>query len=183
MTKAKTVAAKKRGRKRKAGQREPSGKLARTTSSRRSAEQRRPAMEARKRQYGLSDEDALSQEAGSLVGRLCLSGELSRPQFEAAEVFERTSLAYRTAIDVPDRLKAGHGGMDDGEYEQWCAAAISRYREMVGILRNVDIEHRGTMNSLGVLQALVLRDTITERQFGDARVALNALSRWSKKIP
>lgn len=174
MTKAKTVAEKRRGRKRKATDRYPNGQPKKQT------EQKimETAVNARMRVFGLTERDAKQQFAGTFVGRVHMEGDLSRDQLEAAHTYAQTVMAYRTAIQSPERLRNGRSGdMDDQEYTNRCKAAESRFNAMVKALREVD-RTEGT-NCLGVLEPAVLRDADMHHMLGHLRIALNAIHRWS----
>lgn len=177
MTKARTVAQKRRGRKRKVTERYPNGQ-----PKKESAEKiMQTAVSARMRVFGLSEGDAKQQFAGTFLGRAHLEGLLSRDQLDAAHSYARTVLTYRTAIQAPERLRSdGRGGdLSEEEYTKRCKAAVSRFSTMVDALREVE-RTEGT-NSLGVLEPAVLRDVDMHHMLGHLRIALNAIHRWSQR--
>ena len=159
-----TKAQRRRGRPRKDTERYPNGQPVKETA----AKIMDTAVLARMRVF-----------AGTFMGRAHLNGDISRDQLEAAQQFAQTVLAYRTAIQSPGKSTSGRpAGHDDAEYERRCRAAIARYDGLVEVLRQIDRTER--INSLGVLDAAVLRDVDVHAMMGDLRLALNAIHRWSR---
>lgn len=76
----------KAGRKRKAGKREPNGRLAREPDRRISAEQDAMSVAVGYRQsvLGVKSAHVLDQKAGTLIGRLCLAGAIDYPAANCA---------------------------------------------------------------------------------------------------
>lgn len=122
----------KRGRKRKAGARTPSGLLSRAKhhimkrKSDERAETERQAMEtaiaARARLYSLPESVARSEKAATVVGRMRLTNTLSEVQYQAAVRYALLRHAYLRAIDTSEspagavtmaRMATGEAGPDD----------------------------------------------------------------------
>src|SRR3954469_1743653 len=95
----------KAGRKRKAGNREPNGKLSRRIDdkqARRSIDEQsamQVAKEARQRVFGVSAAESGTELAGSICGRLLLQGTISREHYDAAVAFQETYATFLRAID------------------------------------------------------------------------------------
>lgn len=122
-----------RGRKRKAGPRHPSGALVRAKSERGIDDRVRCGRQPHRRM--LSENRRTDDRAASPIGRLLLSGLLNRfgeagrgeisdqarDRFEAATMFVQIVGAYRSVIMTP-RATAG-AGRGAGECAQLCNAA------------------------------------------------------------
>lgn len=176
MTKARTVAEKRRGRKRKQTERYANGQPKKETPQK----IMETAVSARMRVFGLSEKDARQQFAGTFVGRARQANQLSPDQFEAAYTYAQIVLNYRTAIQSPGKITRGRSaGLDDGEYDERCKAAVKRYDQLVATLREVDRAEK--TNCLGVLEPAILRDVDMHHMMGDLRLALNAIHRWNTK--
>ena len=165
-------------------QREPNGRVQRSknrpTETARQA--RETAIEARKRQYGLTEKQAKDPDAATFIGRAYLQGDLSSEQKNTAEWFGTAVMQYRNAIQSPGRAKgrAGHAEFESEDYQRYCEEAKRRFDGIVAVLRERDIASR-TTNSLGLLEAAIVRDMENWRQIGDIREALNVLSRWKSE--
>lgn len=169
------------GRKRKAGiKRQPNGQPSRAKEET-AKKARKTAVEARKRLYGLSDEQAAKQDAGTFIGRAVIAGELSVNQQNAAEEYERVVLANAAAIQTPGRVisTSSLAPFDDEAYTKRCRAARARYEDMMQIMLKLDQEQRVT-NSLGVLYCAIIQDTDMWHMMGDLRLALNSIHKWAE---
>lgn len=179
------------GRKRKPGKREPNGKLSRNpadTAARRKeawdAEERETmsaAIGARQRIHRLPYEDAKDPMAGSFIGLLCLSGELTTAQYDALVEWEKVSRAYWSTVGGPKPDGAldpnhvsGRGGHGSEAHD---LLARARYLKVEAVIREKQTELRGTANLFGALYECVTRDRMHSHLVGDLRHAANALAK------
>ncbi len=176
-----------RGRKRKSGKREASGKLSRRKDDkqvRRSIDEQsamQVAKEARQRVFGVSPQDSATELAGSVCGRLLLQGSINREQMDAAVAFQETYAAYQRAMDSPPPPRAVNiGGFSSGTPREISTEqsikAKAHWKAACTALSRANEEHRSTA-LYAACQYVVLRDEFLPHLFGDLRLALNALSR------
>jgi hypothetical protein len=137
-----------RGPKKQKGKREPNGRLSRQPAiagarhvDALDMEERamiEVGIEARQRVFGVPARMSRDQLAGSVVGRLCLSGELSRVQYDAAQAWLECREAYLRAVSpaigkLPGAIdpNATHG---QSNYENVGASrlAVQRYHAAQG---------------------------------------------------
>lgn len=176
------------GRKRKAGKREPNGKLSRRKDERQARrsidEQANMAVgkEARVRVHGVPAEHAGTDLAGTVCGRLVLQGSISPDHHEAAKAFAATYARYQRAIGSPRQPKAveigaatGGGSETDMTPEQ-CDKARRQWEDAVRALQEANAQHRSA-TIFAACDYLVLRDEYHPHLFGDLRLGLNALAR------
>lgn len=178
-------------RKKKSGTREKNGRLSRKPED---IEARRKlawdaaaqdavstVMEARQRLYGLSETDARDQKAGSFIGRLYMSKELSRSQYEALCMYGESAYANAsitpgpkpdTAFD-PNRVV----GISWEENEARDKAIRERHRKAQAAVQEKQNELRLTANLFSALYECVQRDREVYHMIGDLRAAANALAR------
>jgi hypothetical protein len=198
------------GRKRSIGKREPNGRLSRKPEDQgarqvktflekqRQLEQAErdaiePGLAARVRIWGVKPSDSRSQMAGSFVGRLCLSGEISRAQYDALLAYQDDCVAYRQAIDSPRgspsavNLNATHGrSRSPADDEQFVARATERYigsDKKGGVCRAIQdkqCEVGMTANLWAALSLCVMEDKDLPHMVGELRVAANALGKHYK---
>ena len=185
----------KRGRRLKPGKREPNGRLSRRAADRTArmldglAREERDALavglEARQRVHGVPARNSRDQMAGSYIGRLCISGEISRVQYDAAmqwladgEDYSRVRRSPRPpgAVDL-NRI---HGGSTDGEDVAFARRAVERYEAAVAAVQERQLELRNTAVLFAALSHIVGRDLELPHMVGDCREALNALARVYK---
>lgn len=168
-----------RGRAMQAGPREPNGRLDRkwlAAESERSATS--VAVEARMRLYGLPEAVARQGEAGTVIGRMRLSGALSQGQYEATLRYVKTVNAYRKAIgSTPDFDEPrDEGGGTGASYEEFCRTARTNFDAMQDSLRDLMIELRSP-SPVAALDAFVMRDVYVASLEGDLKLAANRLVR------
>jgi hypothetical protein len=189
-----------RGPKKQAGAREPNGQLSRRLEdvAKRLAqhmrdldvEERRtmaPGIDARMRLWDLSIEDARTADAGSFVGRLRMSGELTPPQYEAAMSWLTDVENYRWAVGGPKQPNAMNlnrviGLPTDGDNFERARRYEDRYRDASKAVMNAQIELRGACNLFGALDAILIRDMDLMHLVPDLKLALNALDRHYKAL-
>lgn len=160
-------------RKRKMTRREANGRPQRAEA--RERDPRLIAMLARQRVFGVSAEQSRSDLSATVVGRLRLTDEINRDQFEAAVRYLDARYAMLTAIDAPGRLRSsGPISDDDDAYEDRCHRARRRWVEISTELDGLQY----LMHSRAPRQALrtiVEDDRPAPHLIGDLRLALNAI--------
>jgi len=179
-----------RGPKRKPGKRDASGRLSRShdeTIARHAAvhdQQERETLEvglsARVRVWGIDPKMSRSQMAGSVVGRLCLTGELSREQYDAAQSWLSDLRNWRQCIAAPRigavDLNAIRGGGTEIESEVWYRRCCERMKEARAAIQQAQNALQLRANLWAPLDLMVGEDRSVLHLVGDLRLALNALS-------
>lgn len=167
-----------KGRKRKSGvKRTPSGRPSRAQEA---LVEHLPGIERRMRQFGLSEEGARDQKAGTVVGRLRLMGLLSEAEYQAAQRALAIYEAFQRAVKSPSLRPIGTGGAGElgtDDYAAWCARAITAWegREGVrGVVREASAIH-GHRNLYAAVDYLLLRDEDFVHMRGDLQLVLMAL--------
>jgi len=177
--------ARRRGRKRKAGARFPGGKMRPRPTGERVEDIVAVARDARRRVFGLSTTDALRPEAGEVAGRLCLSGEITRAQYEAALAYEAMRRNYNRALgarrvvsssQILDPLGGAAPAMRDEAVDE------ARVRKAIDVHDRVRAALNACSEPLAqmVLDAVVLEGRTMWSHIGTLRVGLNAVGRVLK---
>lgn len=182
----------KRGPKLKDGKRMANGRLSRKPADvmKRMAnaldaderETLRPGIEARIRMHGVRPEDSRDQRAGSFVGRLCMGGEVSVAQYDAALTFVEDHRNNLIAIHAPrepsgvdlNRVQGGSAGAENVEFYR---RATTRWRDAVGAVQERQNELRGAGALYAAIETCVLQDVEAHHMIGWLREGLNALVR------
>lgn len=184
----------KRGPKRKQTKREANGRASRTQEeiARRAAlardgldrEQQETisvALEARQRVFGIPAPLSRDQMAGSAVGRFCLTGRITRVQYDAAMLYLEDCDANSRALATPGIPRAidlnAIGGQNNHENVAKARAAMARHAGMVKAVREKQIEVGNRGNLFGALDAVIRQNVELDHLLGDLRLALNALAR------
>jgi hypothetical protein len=181
-----------RGKQPKAGKRERNGRLSRAPeeAARRNLadldrEQRdtlEVGLSARERIFGVDPKQSRDQMAGSVIGRWCLQGIVTRAQYDAAVMFAESIHRNRLAIDAPKQpgavnLNATRGrpvGLENAQQvTQWMRA----HRAAMLAIQAKQNETRLVGNLYGSLYLVLVNDVDLEHLKGDTRTALNALVR------
>lgn len=143
-------------------------------------------IEARQRVFGVPARASRDQLAGSVVGRLCLTGELSRVQYDAAQAWLECREAYLRAVAPAIGRQPGavnpnatHG---QSNYENVGASriAVQRYKAAQVAIQTVQNELRLSAHLNGALDVILVRDAHVDHLVGNLRTALNALARHFK---
>jgi len=179
-----------RGRKRKPGKRYPCGKLMRDETER---EAMSTVLEARKRHYGVSIQQARDERLGTALGRLAFRGLISDLQYQAGLAFAELYQQHNVTVGLPMPSPRSVAGLlaNEGIFGSSPSEPVleviekvkRRYGEATAALDASDREHR--MSSGRRPTFLVYRvictdeDTLRwdEEDIGNLRVALNALVR------
>lgn len=179
------------GRKRKPGLRYPCGKLKREETER---EAMATALAARQRHYGVTAKQARDERLGSALGRLSFLQMISSQQYDAGVMFGKLYHAHHAIMGLPTpepqsvtaiMIAAGlvEGVVTTDAPEETIENLRKRFKIVTNAVDQCDREHRmasGRKPSL-VLYRVVCTDEDTtlwpESDFGNLRVALNALAR------
>jgi len=101
----------------------------------------RVALEARQRVYGVSADDASQPEAGTVLGRLKLSGAITETMYEAGKRYLELYQAYLKALKAPTGLAKGSGSASEAEaseeYVEWAIRAVAHYEVMKAALEDM----------------------------------------------
>lgn len=165
--------------------REPNGRASRKTEEvkKREAAMRRPNVKARQRHYGLKRSQANDPRAGSVIGRLSISGEVSRVQYEAAMRYLEDFENYKRAIAGPkgagavDLGKPGGIATVDPDLEH---KRDKQAKEKIqgALLALKAVDGGWQTNVTGSVANVVLEDMDLPYAVGDVRTGLNALVRF-----
>lgn len=181
----------KRGPKKQEGKREAGGRLSRKPIEKQARdiakvaadewEAMNTALMARWRVHHVPMEKLRDQMAGSYIGRLCLSGELSQQQYDAAQAYLSDRRDYHMAIDAPKQmgavdLNAVHG-RNHHENVGRSQQAVARFMAAEAAVQNAQnvIGLRG--NLYAAIALCVVSEVDLHHMVGDLRLALNALAR------
>lgn len=181
-TKAAKLRQRKGGRPRTEGApREASGKVDRKWAAAKTTDDvMRTGVTARMRLFGITYEEAKSQEGGTVIGRMLLAKELSADQARAAERYAEIRNAYQRAIGaVPETGVAPPPPMFEtggGSFEDFCESAKAAQRGLQNCLQSIMAEARSN-TPVAALDVFITRDTYAAHLVGDLRIALNALHR------
>jgi hypothetical protein len=126
----------------------------------------------RQKQYGLNEAQAHDQKAGTVLGRLCLAGDITEAQYDAGKRYHDLHDEMLRAIAAPvglRKLTAGaNGELIAPDYVEWAIAAVARWKvfELRGwpVLREVVIEDKPA--SSGMLAELRVALSILAKKFG-----------------
>lgn len=180
-----------RGPKRKSGKRTASGRLsqkpadvvARLTEAhdREEREMLSTGLDARIRVFGIDPNHSRDQMAGSVVGRLTLSGELSRQQYDAAQSWLTDLRNYRQVIAAPKGmgavdLNAVRGDSTDIERVAWYRRCCDRMEAARKAIQTEQDILRLKANLWAALDLMLDSDLMLPHLVGDLRHALNALA-------
>lgn len=181
-----------KSKKRIEGKREPNGRLSRRVADERTRfmltidkDQRETlgvGLEARERVNGTPIQQARDQMAGSFVGRLCMSSQLSSEQYDAAMTYLEDWENVGKAVHAPRQpgavdLNATKGGSGDYENVALTRSRVERWRSAQNAVQGRQNELRGTGNLFAALDCCLLRDGEFHHLVGSLREALNALAR------
>lgn len=140
------------------------------------------AIAARMRHTGLGEavvslNHAGRPNAGTMHGIMCLRGDLSREQWDAAEWFIGKRAAWLRAIQGPSQSTGPQpgGDFDETAHSDWCAKARAMWDAVLDCVQSASTEHRSPL--MAALDVFLIRDQYVEHMAGDLRVALNAIHR------
>jgi len=179
-----------KGRKRKAGNRYPCGKLKRAETSR---EAMQTALDARQRHYGVTARQARDERLGTALGRLAFREEISEAQYQAglafADLYRRHNLAIGLPLPGPSSVAGiliNEGIFGSAPSEPVLEALDNlrrRFEAATGALDDCDRDNRflpGRRPTQLVYRIVCADEDATlwpQADIGNLRVALNALIR------
>lgn len=142
------------------------------------------AKETRMRHYGVSEAEAKTPEAGTVIGRLKLKGRgdeqqpdsISENQYDALISYQMTRERYLIAIRAPDSLKNVAGGVLSIPDDDADRAAIAAWDRVQKVIRDAQCMDNGNLQA--ALQYLVVRDEYHPHLVGSLKVVANALFRF-----
>lgn len=176
-------------RKMLAGHREPNGRLSRRVVYAREREDMNErdaqsvVIAARMRHTGLPEaavslNHAGRPNAGTVHGIMCLRGDLTREQFDAAEWFIGKRAAYLRAIESPNQETGrteGGGEFDPDRHAEFCRMARESWSAVCDCIQTASTENRAPLMS--ALDVFLVRGHHLQHMVGDLRIALNAVHR------
>lgn len=138
-------------------------------------------MEARQRLYGLGAKDLLDADAGSFIGRLRITGEITRQQCEAAKEYLRVYTDMQHAVAGPKPSGAvdlnATKGLPGPENVRKSVQAMSAWKAARNALQDRQDQLRGGASLIAALDYCVLRDEEHFHMLGWLREGLNALAK------
>lgn len=135
------------------------------------------AKETRMRMFGVAEKDAAQPAAGTVIGRLWLSGEISRQQYEALTRYDAARLRNMGAIQAPDSLKTKRGGtmyIPDDEADE---KAVAKWKALNRAIMDLQCEVPNR-NFNAALSSFICRDEFIPHMLGDLRLVANRLVRF-----
>lgn len=179
-------------RKRKAGAREPNGRLSRKPVDRQVRDKAEvaanewdtmgTALMARWRVHGVDPVNLKDQMAGSAIGRYCLQGIVTRQQYDAAMAYLEEREEYLHCIQAP--RQPGAVDLNATRGQSVASENVDRYHKARASMAVTDraimdkqTEIGNIGNLFGALHAVLVQDVELEHLLGDLRTALNALIR------
>lgn len=171
-----------RGRKRKAGPREPNGRPQRRSVGTAEQDAMRTAIEYRQRVFGISPVDVRDQKAATLLGRLCLSGAVSEAQWQAGEDWLKLVNSVYSAVNAPRGFRTA-GSMalaldEDAETERYRLIKARFDAANAAIEEHAPVVER--IARMRVLTSVVVNEVDVPTLHGTLRMALNGLVRYFK---
>lgn len=168
------------GPKRKAGPREPNGRRERNYVVREQEQSAvSVAIEARKRIFGMTEQQARQQDAATVIGRMHMEGRLSREQVDTATRVLEVRNAWQRAMGVardfvePRPETAGSGQQTPDE---WAKARKDDYAAMKAVIEEACYQYRTRLPEKAI-ELFVFRDIEAPFMDGELRTTLNMLHR------
>jgi hypothetical protein len=177
---------------RKDGTREPSGRLSRQPAERKVRDAAAieasewdtmgQALMARNRVHGVEPANLRDQMAGSAVGRMCLRGQITQTQYDAAQAYMSEREEYHQYIQVPRQpgavdLNATNGTSTSAENVARVLKVTAAAKATDAAIMEAQIEIGNMGNLFGALNTVLVMDVELDHLVGDLRTALNALAR------
>lgn len=183
-----------RGPKPQEGKREPNGRKSRKPmdvtkhlNDRLDAEERealRTGVEARHRMHGIKPSQLRDTDAGTFVGRLRITGEITFQQCEAAKEYCRVYEEMQAAVGGPKPSGAVNlnatKGLPGPENVTRSMEAMQAWEAALKAVQTKQDELRGNGALIAALSYCVLRDEAHPHMIGWLREGLNALARHFK---
>lgn len=133
------------------------------------------AKDARMRLHGVSKEDCAQPEAGTVIGRMKLSGALSKAQYDSLVRYSMTRERHMLAIGAPDSLRTRSGGVMNVASDESDIGATEAWANVRRVVSEAQLQSNG--NLVAALNYMVTRDEYYAHMTGDLRVVSNALVR------
>lgn len=180
-----------RGPKKQVGKREPGGRLSRQPVEKQARdiakiaadewEAMNTALMARWRVHHVPLDKLRDQMAGSYVGRLCLTGELTHQQFDASQAYLADRRDYHMAIDAPKPmgavdLNAVHG-RNHHENVKRSQQSVAKFEAAQAAVRHAQTVLGNLGNLYAAIDLCVVKEIELHHMIGDLRLVLNALAR------
>ena len=147
-------------------------------------------VDARMRQYGLSERDAQDARGMTVIGRLyqrCRDGEelemISQAQYEAAVWFLDRRNDYKKACLSPDAYWSQYGGrgtIDEEAYEAFVKAAKETWQTIRETLQEAQTQYRAPI--IEAIKQFVIEDRGEPHLLGDLRNGLNDLGKLKERL-
>ncbi|WP_455474703.1 hypothetical protein [Bartonella sp. B30(2025)] len=170
----------KRGRPRIEGRmREKNGRISRAKRPREAIDKLTIAMRAK--HFGLTVEEAKNPLSGSYIGRLCLQGELSQEQYDAAQKYLEVRNNYLCAKGFPSGCYDDVSTNSDlNSLEQWIQRATSHYKAAQEVVKEAQCSYR-QYNLYAALQYIVIEDQSLSYLVNPLHIVLNAFHEYFGK--
>ncbi|EJF77531.1 hypothetical protein MCQ_01501 [Candidatus Bartonella washoeensis Sb944nv] len=171
---------KKRGRPKIAGQvREPNGRISRSKTPRESID--KLAIAIRAKRFGLTLQEAKNPLSGTYIGRLCLQGQLTQEQYDAAQQYLQIRNNYLCAKGLPSAVyDEMPSSTDDKARDKWVEFATEQFLNMQEAIKEAQCLYR-QYNLYAAIQYLIVEDQMLPHLVSSLGIALNALQKYFHK--
>ncbi|WP_455476587.1 hypothetical protein [Bartonella sp. B41] len=138
----------------------------------------RLAIEMRAKHFGLTAEDAKNPLSGTYIGRLCLQGEFSQEQYDAAQRYLQIRNDYLCAKGLSGAVyNEALSSSNDEAREKWVKIATEQFLAVKDIIAETQSLHR-QYNLHAALQYLVVEDQPLPYLVNSLHIILNELYRY-----
>ncbi|MDD9329130.1 MAG: hypothetical protein PV353_01640 [Bartonella sp.] len=156
--------------------REPNGRISRAKKPFVAADQL--AIEMRAKHFGLTKQEAKNPLSSTYIGRLCLNGELTQEQYDAAQKYLQIKNNYLCAKGLPNAVyDEMPSSSDDKARDQWVQLVTEQFSNVQEVIRETQGFYR-QHNLYAALQYLVVEDQTLPYLVSSLRIILNALQKY-----
>ncbi len=168
---------KRRGRPKILGKlREPNGRISRAKRPFVAVDQL--AIEMRVKHFDLTLQDAKNPLSSTYIGRLCLKGELTQEQYDAAQKYLQIKNDYWCAKGLPNAVyDEMPSSSDEKERDKWVRLVTEQFSNVQEVIRETQGFYR-QHNFYAALQYLVIEDQTLPYLVSSLRIILNALQKY-----
>ena len=125
-----------------------------------------------------SRNEAGRPNAGTLHGIMCLRGEITRDQWDAAEWYIGKRVAWLRAIEASEHQTGGAStgaALDEDRHADWCLKARQSWVSVQACIQQAMVDQRAPLAA--ALDVILNREKYVAELVGDLRLGLNAIHR------
>ncbi|EJF77538.1 hypothetical protein MCQ_01497 [Candidatus Bartonella washoeensis Sb944nv] len=135
------------------------------------------AIAIRAKRFGLTLQEAKNPLSGTYIGRLCLQGQLTQEQYDAAQQYLQIRNNYLCAKGLPSAVyDEMPSSTDDKARDKWVEFATEQFLNMQEAIKEAQCLYR-QYNFYAALQYLIIEDQMLPHLVSSLRIALNALQK------